>query len=151
MEENQTTEEIKKIDEVSQAVQATIRNKSVIILPNNPSERGFTADELKKRFVNLVVDTDNYNVVAQLNRIVREANAAIEKLQAAIEEIQETADAAETAAQTAKERSPYIGEEDKFWYQYDAETSAFKKTDVCAVPVSVVDVSVAEVTDGQDV
>lgn len=64
-----------QIGKVPESIKQRIRNKSVLNLPNNPSERGFTAEELKRRFANTVVDTDTANAIAQIDRIVDEINA----------------------------------------------------------------------------
>ncbi len=69
-----------QIGKVPEAIKQRIRNKSVLNLPNNPSERGFTAEELKRRFANTVVDTDTANAIAQIDRVVDEINAENESL-----------------------------------------------------------------------
>ena len=64
-----------QIGKVPESIKQRIRNKSVLNLPNNPSERGFTAETLKKRFANTVLDTDTANAIAQIDRVVDEINA----------------------------------------------------------------------------
>lgn len=64
-----------KIAETSEAFKAAIKSKSVENMPNNPSEMGWKAGDIKKRFYLPIYDKDN-SVLAEINRVISEINGA---------------------------------------------------------------------------
>lgn len=70
---------VTEINEVSPETQAAIARRSAQSLPNNPSERGYSADEIKKRFYQPILDTA-HSALAEINRVVRETNASISEI-----------------------------------------------------------------------
>ncbi|MBR2070399.1 MAG: hypothetical protein IJ981_03130 [Clostridia bacterium] len=72
--------EIKKI---STAEQNKMLHKSVMSLPNNPSTHGYTAMEIKKKFIEAVLGVDENDpncLVGTINRIVDETNQALQEI-----------------------------------------------------------------------
>lgn len=65
------------INKVSQDTKEAIARKSAQYLPNNPSARGMTADQIRKAFYAPVTDTAA-SVLAEIDRVVDESNEAIE-------------------------------------------------------------------------
>ena len=64
------------IKKVSQETKKVIRENSVLALPNRPSEKGYTAQQLKEYFTNLVLG-DTGSSLAELDRVVQEINDLI--------------------------------------------------------------------------
>lgn len=62
-----------KINNVSAATKSAISRKSAQTLPNNPSERGYSAEEIKRRFYQPILDAAN-SALAEIDRVVNEAN-----------------------------------------------------------------------------
>ena len=65
------------INKVSKDTKEAIARKSAQYLPNNPSARGMTADQIRKAFYAPVTDTAA-SVLAEIDRVVDESNEAIE-------------------------------------------------------------------------
>ena len=64
------------IKKVSQETKKVIRENSVLALPDKPSEKGYTAQQLKEYFTNLVLG-DKASSLAELDRVVQEINDLI--------------------------------------------------------------------------
>lgn len=62
-----------KINPVSAETKSAISRKSAQTLPNNPSERGYSAEEIKRRFYQPILDAAN-SALAEIDRVVNEAN-----------------------------------------------------------------------------
>lgn len=56
-----------------------LRKKSAKALPDKPSERGYTADQLKNAFSGFVVDDEN-SVIEEINKLIDSINAEFNKL-----------------------------------------------------------------------
>lgn len=69
--------EIKKVEQVSEQTLNAIKRKSALALPNNPSDHGMKAADIKNGFVAFVTDANN-SVIDEVNRVVDEVNAAFE-------------------------------------------------------------------------
>ena len=69
-------EEITKIQNVSAATKNAITRKSAQTLPNHPSEAGMSAEEIKRRFYQPILDAAN-SALAEIDRVVNEANKAL--------------------------------------------------------------------------
>ena len=80
-----------KINKTSQDVRYKIRKKSVLSLPDNPSEAGMKPDDIKKAFVAPIIDTKD-SVLAELDRIVGEANDALGSVDKKIDKVDNTSD-----------------------------------------------------------
>lgn len=65
------------INKISDKTKDLILRKSAKALPNNPSGRGMSAEEIKKAFYAPLTDTAN-SIVGEANRIVEEINKALE-------------------------------------------------------------------------
>ena len=61
------------INKVTQASRQAIRDKTVRDIPDRPSERGYSADELKALFSKAIFDEEN-SALAELDRVVEEIN-----------------------------------------------------------------------------
>ena len=64
------------INKVSKETKEVIRKNSVLALPDRPSEKGYSAQQLKEYFTNLVLG-DNASSLAELDRVVEEINKLI--------------------------------------------------------------------------
>ena len=73
------TEEINKIKSVSAETRNAITRKSAQTLPNNPSAQGYSAEEIKRRFYQPILDAAN-STLSEIDRVVDEVNAAIGQL-----------------------------------------------------------------------
>ena len=62
-----------KIKNVSAETRSIISRKSAESLPNNPSERGYSAETIKRRFYQPILDAAN-SALAEIDRVVNEAN-----------------------------------------------------------------------------
>lgn len=69
-------EEVSKIQNVSAATKNAITRKSAQTLPNHPSEMGYSAEEIKRRFYQPILDAAN-SALAEIDRVVNEANKAL--------------------------------------------------------------------------
>lgn len=69
--------EIKKVTKVSDQTLNAIKRKSALAMPNNPSDHGMKAADIKNGFVAFVTDANN-SVIDEVNRIVDEVNDGIE-------------------------------------------------------------------------
>lgn len=67
------------IDKIKDNVKAMIKRKSAYSLPDNPIEKGYKADDIRKAFYTPIID-DNNSVVGEINRIVEETNKEIDKV-----------------------------------------------------------------------
>lgn len=72
-------EEIKKIQKISPETKEAVKRKSAQTLPNRPSEHGYSADTIRKRFYQPVNDTVN-STFSEIDRVVEEANEAFEEI-----------------------------------------------------------------------
>lgn len=66
---------IHEVASVSAATKTAISRKSAQTLPNNPSERGYSAEEIKRRFYQPILDAAN-SALAEIDRVVSEVNVA---------------------------------------------------------------------------
>lgn len=69
-------EEITKIQNVSASTKNAITRKSAQTLPNHPSEMGMSAEEIKRRFYQPILDITN-SALAEIDRVVNEVNKAL--------------------------------------------------------------------------
>ena len=67
--------EFTKLNKVSAETRNAITRKSAQTLPNNPSERGYSAEEIKRRFYQPILDAAN-SALSEIDRLVDEANTA---------------------------------------------------------------------------
>ena len=66
-------ENINEIKKVSAEAKSAIARKSAQTLPVNPSERGYSAEEIKRRFYQPITDSVN-SALAEIDRVVDEVN-----------------------------------------------------------------------------
>ena len=64
------------VNKVSKETKEVIRSNSVLALPDRPTEKGYTAQQLKEYFTNLVLG-DSASSLTELDRVVDEINAII--------------------------------------------------------------------------
>ena len=69
-----------KINKIADVTRFAIVKKSVKSLPNNPSEKGFKAEDIKKAMYDFVTGP-NESVMAELDRVVEESNSALEEIE----------------------------------------------------------------------
>ena len=67
-------ETINQINKVSAATKSAIARKSAQTLPINPSEKGYSAEEIKRRFYQPITDSVN-SALSEIDRVVEEVNA----------------------------------------------------------------------------
>lgn len=65
-----------KIKKVSAETKAAIRRKSAYTLPNNPTDSGYKADDIRKAFWQPIVDISQSSI-AEIDRVVDEVNEII--------------------------------------------------------------------------
>ena len=76
------SEEKKPLTEISSKEREIIKRRSAYILPDNPSERGWTAADIKRAFYELICDEGDpesdvkKSVLALISRIIKEGNKA---------------------------------------------------------------------------
>lgn len=68
-----------QLKRVSAETKSAITRKSAQTLPNNPSERGYSAEEIKRRFYQPILDATS-SALAEIDRIVDEANIALSEV-----------------------------------------------------------------------
>lgn len=66
---------IREISKVSAATKSAVSRKSAQTLPNNPSEKGYSAEEIKRRFYQPIFDATN-SALSEIDRVVEEVNTA---------------------------------------------------------------------------
>lgn len=65
------------INKISDSARNAIIKKSVMMLPNNPSEKGFKAEAIKKAMYDFVTGKKE-SIIAELDRIIDEINLAFD-------------------------------------------------------------------------
>ena len=70
----------KRVSPISEETRYAIKRKSAYSLPQNPSERGMGADEIKKAFYAPVTETAS-SVLSELDRVIQETNEVFEETQ----------------------------------------------------------------------
>ena len=75
---------ITKINRTSPETKSAIQRKSAQSLPNNPSERGFSAEDIKRRFYQPIIDATN-SAIAEVDRIADETNNALNDVGAQVD------------------------------------------------------------------
>ncbi len=83
-------EEITEIAKISGDTKDIIKRKSAYSLPDNPSELGYTPDEIKKTLYTPIIDVDDNgndrtSIISEINRVVYEANTVDKQLSKTIE------------------------------------------------------------------
>ena len=76
----ETTTQDNHIKPISEATQTNLLANSVWSLPNNPSELGYSADEIKSAFYKPFIDWEG-SLLAEVRRVITEANAAFYALE----------------------------------------------------------------------
>ena len=71
--------ERRRISPISAQTREAIRQRTAYGLPNNPSERGMSAAQIKEAFW-LPVTGEDTSVLAELDRVASEVNAALEQV-----------------------------------------------------------------------
>lgn len=66
-----------KINKVSSETKSAIRRKSAYTLPNNPTDSGYKADDIRRAFWQPIVDISQ-SAVAEVDRVVDEVNEILE-------------------------------------------------------------------------
>jgi hypothetical protein len=69
-------DETLEIQKVSAETKSAVSRKSAQTLPNRPSEQGYSAEEIKRRFYQPILDAAN-SALAEIDRVVEEANKFI--------------------------------------------------------------------------
>lgn len=84
--------EIKKVTKVSDQTLNAIKRKSALAMPNNPSDHGMKAADIKNGFVAFVTDANN-SVIDEVNRVVDEVNTAFEEVDKVVDNTTKLANA----------------------------------------------------------
>lgn len=77
----------KEVALVSEEERAAITRKTAYSLPDEPSARGMTPDQIRKRFWEAVVG-DRHSLLAEIDRVAKEVNAALDALFMLIDSIE---------------------------------------------------------------
>ena len=88
-------DEVTLVKKVSAETKSAITRKSAQTLPINPSERGYSAEEIKRRFYQPIIDAANSSI-AEIDRVVDEVNTALEQVDGNLEDFIETSKIKET-------------------------------------------------------
>ena len=94
----------KEIQKTSDQVKNAIKQLSAYSLPNNPSERGITPEQIKKRFYDPILSSAA-SALCEIDRVVRETNGVIREIDQAVATVSETADAAVQTSERAETAS----------------------------------------------
>lgn len=65
-----------KIQNVSADVKSAIQRKSAYSLPNNPTDSGYKASDIRNAFYKPIIDTAN-SAIAEIDRVINEINGAL--------------------------------------------------------------------------
>ena len=84
--------EIKKVTKVSDQTLNAIKRKSALAMPNNPSDHGMKAADIKNGFVAFVTDANN-SVIDEVNRVVDEVNDGLEDVDKVVDNTTKLANA----------------------------------------------------------
>lgn len=84
--------DIKKVEQVSEQTLNAIKRKSALALPNNPSDHGMKAADIKNGFVAFVTDANN-SVIDEVNRVVNEVNEGLEEVDKVVDNTTKLANA----------------------------------------------------------
>lgn len=85
----------KNISGVSEGTKDEIRRKSAYALPDVPGDAGYSADEIRAAFWKPIADdSDEKNVLSEIDRVAREAQAAVEEMRDAMTDTEQATDAA---------------------------------------------------------
>lgn len=106
---------ITKLKNVSATTKSAISRKSAQTLPNNPSEQGYTAEEIKRRFYQPILDAAN-SAIAEIDRLVNESNNAFA----------EVSDELDNFIDTAKIQEAYKVELDNSTWTLNNETGMYE-------------------------
>ena len=82
-------DEVTLVKKVSAETKSAITRKSAQTLPINPSERGYSAEEIKRRFYQPIIDAAN-SAIAEIDRVVDEVNTALGQVDGNLEDFIET-------------------------------------------------------------
>ena len=82
---------ISSIDNVSESTKVAIKRKSAQNLPNNPSEKGYSAEEIKRRFYQPILDAAN-SAIAEIDRVVNDVNDRLAEIGVGINDYIDTTD-----------------------------------------------------------
>lgn len=88
-------DEVTLVKKVSAETKSAITRKSAQTLPINPSERGYSAEEIKRRFYQPIIDAAN-SAIAEIDRVVDEVNTALGQVDGNLEDFIETSKIKET-------------------------------------------------------
>ena len=67
------------INEISLSKQNAIKRKSAQALPDNPTNQGMSAEQIKGAFWKFILDNED-SVISEMCRIIRESNTTFEKI-----------------------------------------------------------------------
>lgn len=109
--------EVTRIHNVSADTKSKISRKSAQTLPNHPSEMGYSAEEIKRRFYQPILDATN-SALAEIDRVVDEMNTAIGQLDGNLEDYIES----NTITEAYR-----LGLDNTTW-QYNATTGLYEVT-----------------------
>ena len=70
---------MEKIKKVTAEVKAAIKRKSAYTLPNNPTDSGYKANDIRKAFWQPIIDVTN-SALGEVDRVVEEANVYLNEL-----------------------------------------------------------------------
>lgn len=93
--------EFEKIQKTSDQVKNTIKQLSAYSLPNNPSERGMTPEQIKKRFYDPILGSAA-SALSEIDRLVGEINGVVTAIGQAIANLSETSTIAKQTSERAE-------------------------------------------------
>lgn len=74
------------INKISAKTLAAMRRKSAATLPDRPSQRGYTPEDIRKALSSVILDGE-YSVVSEINRVAEEADNRINEVDTATESL----------------------------------------------------------------
>lgn len=106
-----------KIKNVSAETKSAISRKSAQTLPNNPSERGYSAEEIKRRFYQPTLDAAN-SAIAEIDRVVNEANKTFSQVSDELDNFIDTTKITEAYKVTLDNSSWILNDETNMYELY---------------------------------
>lgn len=97
-----------KINNITPEKKENIRRSSAYSLPHNPSDRGWSAEDIRKVFYKPIIDAVN-SALAEIDRVVDEANGIFGSIDGIVTDAKESVESSRTEMAELKEQMPLLG------------------------------------------
>ena len=111
-----------KINNITPEKKESIRRSSAYSLPNNPSDRGWSAEDIRKVFYKPIIDAVN-SAVAEIDRVVDEANGIFGSIDGIVTDAKTSVDASRAEMAELREKMPLLGINDISFVGQDTDGS----------------------------